>query len=72
MDNFRTLTGYGWKGLRKKMPWKQDKGHANEARAFFKAVTEGTEAPILFDEIAEVSEITIKLAGGTEQLNQKV
>jgi predicted dehydrogenase len=62
LDNFRRLTGYGWKGFRGEKLWRQDKGHRDEAKAFVSVVESGGESPIPFDEIVEVTRVTHILA----------
>ena len=61
LDNFRRLTGWGWKGFRSMALWRQDKGQAACAKAFVDAVRGGGVSPILFDEIVEVSRASIEL-----------
>lgn len=55
MDNFRRLTGYGWKGFKKLNLWNQAKGHAEEMQAVVEAVKAGSTGPIPFPEIVEVT-----------------
>ena len=62
LDNFRKLKGYGWPGFRKMNLWRQDKGQTACAAAFLDAVREGKSSPIPFDELVEVSRVTIQLA----------
>jgi predicted dehydrogenase len=62
LDNFRKLTGFGWPGFRSMNLWRQDKGQKACAAAFLDSVRRGTPAPIPFDEILEVSRVTIELA----------
>jgi predicted dehydrogenase len=62
LDNFRRLTGYGWKGFRGENLWRQDKGHASEVAAFVSAVEKGGPPPIPFEELIEVSRTTIEIA----------
>jgi len=62
LDNFKVLRGYGWKGFKKMKLWRQDKGHENEIRLFIDAVTNGGTAPIGFEEIVEVTRVTLELA----------
>jgi len=62
LDNFRKLTGYGWPGFSKLNLWRQDKGQKSCAAAFVRAVEAGGPAPIPFDELIEVSRVTIELA----------
>lgn len=64
LDNFRRLTGFGWPGFSKLSLWSQDKGQEACAAAFVTAVASGSAAPIPFDEIVEVSRVTIQLAAG--------
>ena len=62
LDNFRRLRGYGWPGFSKMNLWRQDKGQRECAAAFIRAVQTGGLAPIPFDELIEVSRVTIELA----------
>lgn len=55
LDNFRTLSGYGWSGLRGKRLLRQDKGQAGLARAFVAAIEGRGPQPIPFDQIQEVA-----------------
>ena len=58
LDNFRKLTGYGWPGFRKMNLWRQDKGNAACASAFVEAIRKGGQAPIPFEELAEVTRVS--------------
>ncbi|MBJ3785073.1 bi-domain-containing oxidoreductase [Devosia sp. MSA67] len=62
LDNFRKLTGFGWPGFKSWRLWRQDKGQRACAEAFVGAIRNGGESPIPFDEIVEVSRVTIDLA----------
>ncbi len=62
LDNFRKLRGYGWSGFRKLNLWRQDKGQKACASAFVSAIEQGGVQPIPFEEIIEVSRISIELA----------
>ena len=62
LDNFRILKGYNWPGFKKMKLMRQDKGQKACAEAFVKAIAEGSESPIPFDELFEVSRISIELA----------
>ncbi len=64
LDNFRKLKGYGWPGFKKMNLWRQDKGQNGCTAAFLQAVREGKPSPIPFEELIEVSRITIELAQG--------
>lgn len=61
LDNFRKLTGWGWKGFSKMNLWRQDKGQSACAQAFVDAVRNGSTAPIPVEEILEVSRVTIEV-----------
>lgn len=63
LDNYRKLTGYGWPGFSKMNLWRQDKGQKACAKAFVDAIEGGGRAPIPFDEVLEVSRVSIELAG---------
>ena len=54
LDNWRKLTGYGFRGF-KKMKSKMDKGHKNQFKLLAHQVNEGGEALIPFDEIVNTT-----------------
>jgi predicted dehydrogenase len=62
LDNFRSLTGFGWKGFRAMNLWRQDKGQKACVAAFLDAIRKGGPDPIPYDEITEVSRVAIELA----------
>jgi predicted dehydrogenase/threonine dehydrogenase-like Zn-dependent dehydrogenase len=62
LDNYRTLKGFGWPGFRSMNLWRQDKGQQACAAAFMTSIEQGAPPPIPFDEIAEVSRVSILLA----------
>jgi len=62
LDNFRKLTGYGWKGFKKQNLWSQDKGQDKCAAAFIDSVKSGGESPIPINEIFEVARISVDIA----------
>jgi predicted dehydrogenase/threonine dehydrogenase-like Zn-dependent dehydrogenase len=62
LDNFRKLKGFDWPGFSKMNLWRQDKGQKACAAAFLKAVEQGGSAPIVPEEIIEVSRVAIELA----------
>ena len=62
LDNFRKLTGYGWKGFSKMNLWSQDKGQENCSKAFMSAVTQTGNNPIPQDEIFEVARVSVLIA----------
>ncbi|MFZ1986179.1 MAG: Gfo/Idh/MocA family oxidoreductase, partial [Desulfatitalea sp.] len=55
LDNFRKLTGFGWKGFKKMKLWRQDKGQRACAAAFVEAIATGAPSPIPFEEVIEVT-----------------
>lgn len=59
LDNFRRLSGFGWPGFTKMNLWRQDKGQRACAAAFVSAIARGGESPIPYEEIMEVSRVTI-------------
>ena len=62
LDNFRKLKAFGWPGFSKMNLWWQDKGQKACAAAFIKAITQGTQSPICFNEILEVARVSINVA----------
>src|SRR5439155_15791976 len=62
LDNFRRLRGFGWPGFKKMNLWRQDKGNQQCAAEFIRAVQEGGPAPIPFEELMEVSVVTLAVA----------
>jgi predicted dehydrogenase/threonine dehydrogenase-like Zn-dependent dehydrogenase len=66
LDNYRKLTGFGWPGFAKMNLWRQDKGQKACAKAFVDAIEGRGPAPIPFDEILEVSRVSIELAGAAQ------
>lgn len=62
LDNFKRMTGYGWKGFRRSGGWRQDKGQSACIAAFCDAVRYGGDSPIPTEEIFEVAERTLEVA----------
>jgi predicted dehydrogenase/threonine dehydrogenase-like Zn-dependent dehydrogenase len=62
LDNYRRLTGFGWPGFKSMNLWHQDKGQKACAAVYVQAVKEGAPTPIPFDEIVEVSRVSIQAA----------
>jgi len=62
LDNFRKLTAFGWPEFKKMNNWQQDKGQDNCCLAFLEAIEEGEGSPIPFEEILEVSRLSVELA----------
>jgi predicted dehydrogenase/threonine dehydrogenase-like Zn-dependent dehydrogenase len=63
LDNFRRLTGFGWPAFKKENLWRQDKGQKACAAAFVRSIEQSGHAPIPFEELVEVSRVSIELAG---------
>ena len=62
LDNFRKLKGSSWPGFNKMNLWRQDKGQNACAQAFMDSISNNGTAPIPFEEIVEVTRISIELA----------
>lgn len=62
LDNFRSLRAWGWPGMRSRRTWRQDKGQHACAQLFLDAVRNGGAAPIPYEELAEVSRWTLRIA----------
>ena len=62
LDNFRKLQAYGWSGFKGMNLFRQDKGQQACAQAFINSIEQGLPTPIPFDEIEEVSRVTIEIA----------
>ena len=62
LNNFRRLSGFGWPGFRTMRLWRQDKGQKQCAAAFIAAQRAGGQSPIPFDELMEVSRVTVAAA----------
>ncbi|HFF9367451.1 TPA: bi-domain-containing oxidoreductase [Escherichia coli] len=62
LDNFRKLTGFGWKGFTKQKLMSQDKGQYNCSKAFVESIEKGLPSPISFDEIIEVARVSCQVA----------
>lgn len=62
LDNFCKLKGFGWPGFSKMNLWRQNKGQRECSTAFVKSIEQGTFSPIAFEELMEVSRITIEIA----------
>lgn len=63
LDNFKKLKSYGFKGLKSKSLFRQDKGITDCAKVFFKSIQDGKECPISYGELMEVSKFSIIAAG---------
>ena len=62
LDNYKLLTGYGWPAFRKNFLWKQNKGHSNCIASFLKSVQRLSPPPIPFEELEEVTRVSIQIS----------
>ena len=62
LDNYRRLLAYGWPNVAKQKLWRQDKGQKACAGAFVRAVQSGGPQPIPFQQLIEVSRVSIAVA----------
>jgi threonine dehydrogenase-like Zn-dependent dehydrogenase/predicted dehydrogenase len=62
LDNYRRLKGFGWPNFSSMNLWLQDKGQKECAKAFVDSIEKGCASPITFEEILEVTKVTIELA----------
>lgn len=62
LDNYRKLKGFGWPGFRTMNLWRQDKGQKACAISFVRAIEQGGPAPIPFEDLMEVSRVSIEAA----------
>ena len=63
IDNFKKMTGFGYRKFRRmSLRFGQDKGHVGEMHRFIESVGSRVEFPIPFDEIVEVSCLSIEIA----------
>jgi predicted dehydrogenase/threonine dehydrogenase-like Zn-dependent dehydrogenase len=62
IDNFRRMRGWGWPGFKRMNLWRQDKGTQACVQAFVDSVRQGREAPIAWEELAEVARVSIEVA----------
>ena len=62
LDNFRSLRGWGWPGFRTRRNWRQDKGQHACVAEFIAAIRTGQPMPIPYEELAEVSRWTLRIA----------
>jgi len=62
LDNYRVLRAFGWPGVKTRRLWRQDKGQRGCAAAFVKTIRNGIPWATPFEEILEVSRVSIELA----------
>ena len=56
LDNFRTLSAYGFKSLKKMSSFRQNKGQNECCKAFLESIQKDKPSPIRFEEQLEVSQ----------------
>lgn len=61
LDNFKKLSGFGWKNFKNYNLWNQDKGQKNCINSFIESTKTGL-TPISADEIFEISKLIIDIA----------
>ena len=69
LNNYKNLKSFGWKGLKTKRSFAQNKGQIECVDLFIKSIKNNTPSPIPFDEILEVSRVTIKASESLKNLN---
>ena len=62
LDNFRKLSVHNWRGVQPSRLWKQDKGQQACIAAFLGSLSPEGAPAIPFDDLLEVSRVTIDLA----------
>ena len=62
LNNYRELKGFGWPGFRIMKALKQDKGQKNCIKAFINSMKDGKESPIPYEELIEVSRVSINVS----------
>jgi len=62
LDNFRILRGFGWPKFKKIKLFRQEKGQDACVASFLRSIEMGEAAPITFEEIIEVSRVSIQVA----------
>ena len=62
LNNYVNMRGYGFEGFKKARSLKQDKGQERLCKAFVQATQGLALPPIPFEEIMEVSKVTLAIA----------
>ncbi|MCP4870085.1 MAG: zinc-binding dehydrogenase [Proteobacteria bacterium] len=62
LNDWKSLKGWGWPGFRGMSSRRQDKGHKDALTAFTDAVRKGGTSPMPWDEVLEVSRVSIAVA----------
>jgi predicted dehydrogenase/threonine dehydrogenase-like Zn-dependent dehydrogenase len=63
IDNFKSLTNYGFGNTKNQSLWAQDKGHASCVAEFVDAIKNAKPSPIEPEEIFETAKATLQAAG---------
>ena len=63
IENFRKLKGFGWNNFNTMNLWKQNKGNMECVNGFIKSIKNSKDSPISFEDIFEISDVTLKLSG---------
>lgn len=66
LNNFKSLTFFGWPGAKSQSLWAQDKGQEKCVAEFVNSIETGSECPVAFEEIIETAKITLLAAGLSE------
>tara|TARA_Y100000590_G_scaffold342916_1_gene391687 strand:- start:14 stop:2140 length:2127 start_codon:yes stop_codon:yes gene_type:complete len=61
MNNYKSLRGYGWEKFKVMRSFKQDKGNNSCVAAFVNSISQSEPSPIPFDQLLEVSRVSIEL-----------
>jgi len=61
MNNYKSLRGHGWEKFKVMRSFKQDKGNNSCVAAFVNSISQGEPSPIPFDQLLEVSRVSIEL-----------
>jgi predicted dehydrogenase/threonine dehydrogenase-like Zn-dependent dehydrogenase len=67
LDNFKRLTGFGFKSFKKMSLPNQDKGHSNEMKSFVRSIEEGTSSLISFEDLTNVTLASFAAMESAEQ-----
>ncbi len=66
INNFKNMKLWGWKRNKTVRLFNQDKGQVECLKSFVRSIQTGGKAPIPYEEIIEVSKISIQIAGSSE------
>ena len=62
LDNYRSLTGFGWPNFKKASSWRQNKGQKACVKAFVSALNGESCSPIPITELLEVSRVAVEIS----------